>query len=413
MIIDAAVRTIIDKQPFFTSLVLALEPIEDKDIPTLGTDGRHLFFNPDFFKQFKEDEQSALILHETLHCAFSHMWRVGKRDQMKWNIATDFAINPMVDENFKLPKGALLDSKYYGMSAEAIYDALPKDKKNKQQDWCDKGHWGDKNKKGGGRGKNKKKEQGKGMMNKIKESMGVGKEVKLKKKEVEWAKIMNSSQTKEKWKKLFDKTFLENYGNAPDSIKRVIEKEYYVPTIDWASLVSGILSEDASDYSFNNPDRRFAGAPFVLPGMYSIDRLKDVVFAYDTSGSITPEDLHAYYVETMRLFENFSNLAGWIAVCDATLHHFTDITHQATFDEFRFSGGGGTDFRPVFDKVKEQSIKPKALFYFTDTFGSFPDEDPGFPVFWLVRSHVGDNSERTVPFGTVIKFMPNKIQNDV
>ncbi len=402
--VDDAIKTITEKQPFFTSLVLALKPVEEKDVPSLGTDGKNLFYNPDFFNSHTPDEQAALILHETLHCAFSHMWRRGKRSQFKWNIATDYAINPMVDENFKLPKGALLDSKYYGMSAEGIYDALPKDRKIKGQDWCDKGHWGD-NKKGNGQGNGKQN----GIGEKIKEAMGIGKEGRVKKKEEQWAKTMNSPQVKAKWNKLFQKTFLENYGNAPDSIKRVIEKEYYVPTIDWASLVAGILSEDQTDYSFNNPDRRYSGAEFVIPGMFSIDKLKDVVFAYDTSGSISPSDLHAYYMETMRLFENFANLNGWIAVCDAYLHHFKEITHQATFDEFSFTGGGGTNFKPVFDKIKEKGMRPKALFYFTDTFGDFPDEDPGYPVYWLVRSFVGDNSERFVPFGNVVKFMsPNQ-----
>lgn len=398
-IVDKTIKRIINKQPFFTSLVLALQPIEEKEIPTLGTDGIKLYYNPDFFNKLTEDEQCAVVLHETLHCSFFHMWRRGSRKPEKWNIATDYAINPMVDENFKLPEGALLDSKYYGLSAETIYDQI-KDKKQKSQKWCDKGHWDDK-KNGKGKGKSQ------GVINKIKKAMGVGKEAKDEKREKEWAETMGKESTKRKWKELFEKNFLENYGKAPDSIKRVIEKEYYIPTVDWASLVSNILSEDFSDYSFNNPDRRYSGADFVLPGMFSLDKVKDVVFAYDTSGSITPEDLNSYYIETMSLFENFSNLNGWIAVCDAYLHHFSEITHQASFEDFRFTGGGGTNFNPVFEKIKEKGMKPKALFYFTDTYGDFPREDPGYPVYWLVRSQVGEGSDLNVPFGTVVRFLSN------
>ena len=142
----------------------------------------------------------------------------------------------------------------------------------------------------------------------------------------------------------------------------------------------------------------------VLPAMQSWDKLKDVVFAYDTSGSISQSDLTAFYNETLNLFSNFSNLQGHIAVCDADLHHFGEVNPQMGFEDFRFYGGGGTDFRPVFDKISSMNMKPKALFYFTDTYGSFPDE-PNYPVFWLVRSHIGDRSKLDVPFGTVIKFL--------
>lgn len=431
--IDDAINRVTDKEPFYTALIRALEPVSEPDIPTLGTDGTHLFYNAEFFDSHTPDEQSALILHETLHCAFSHMWRVGKKDKMKWNIATDYAINPMVDEVFKLPEGALIDSKYYGMSAEQIYKVLPKNK-NKQQTWCEKDHWdeddkGNKKGKGQGSGQEDSKKKGKGAgsdsegkgkpgkdkgngsgdwIEKIKDAMGNGKKARLAKKQEEWRKELKKASTQSKWKRIFQKTFLDDYGNAPDSAKRVIEKDFYIPALDWASIVASILSEDTTDYSFNQPDRRYMGADFVIPGMFSYDNLKDVVFAYDTSGSITDDDLKAFYGETQALFENFSNLTGWGAVCDAYLHHFGELSAKAPFNRNYFIGGGGTDFNPVFDEIKNRNMKIKALFFFTDTYGSFPREEPPYPVFWLVRSHIGDNSEINVPFGRVIKFMAKK-----
>lgn len=427
--IEETIQTICDTQPFFTTIVKSLDPVEEPDVPTLGTDGMHLYYNPKFWDENTNEEKCAVVLHETLHCAFNHMWRKGTRDQFKWNMATDYAINPMVDENFKLPKGGLISSKYYGMSAEDIYKALPKDKKQKQQQWCDKGHWGDqdkkqqgggssqqqknksgqsKDKKGkdGGEGKDKKsKGGGGGLLEKIRAAMGNDKDARLKQKEAEWNKTLNSPKVQAKWEKIFNDQILKEYGHAPDSIKRVIEKEFYIPVVDWASLVASILSEDTTDYTFTQPDRRYSGSDFMLPGMHAVDTLKDVVFAYDTSGSITKEDLESYYHETMALFDNFLNYSGWIAICDAWLHHFKEINHEASFDDFSFMGGGGTDFKPVFDEIKRRSLKPKALFYFTDTFGDFPSQPPEYPVFWLVRTTIGDNEPREVPFGTVVKFM--------
>lgn len=107
------------------------------------------------------------------------------------------------------------------------------------------------------------------------------------------------------------------------------------------------------------------------------------------------------------MFDNFSSLQGWIAMCDAYLHSFKEADASKSFEEFEFYGGGGTDFNPVFDEIKNRNMKPKALFYFTDTFGDFPDEKPSYPVFWLVRSRIGDTYQLQVPFGEIIRFLAN------
>lgn len=388
MIIQDAIDLICIKEPFFSSLIMNLKPIEDSTTPTMGTDGENLYYNKEFIDKLTKEEMCAVLLHETLHCAFSHLWRKQDRDHQKWNMATDYAINLIVNESFKLPSGTLLDTKYVGMSAEEIYDELPD--LPKQQSWCDKDRWKD----------NKEQQDGKGKKPSIIDRI-TGRVAKKG--------TMSENAKEEKWKEIFEKTIAKQYGKAPDSIKRLIEKNYFVPVIDWASLVSQLLSEDTNDYTFAQPDRRFLESDYILPGLHSIDRLKDVVFAYDTSGSISATDLNSFYIETMNLFNNFSSLQGWVAICDADLHSFKTIDNQATYDEFDFVGGGGTSFNPVFDEIKRQNIKPKAVFYFTDTEGDFPSEDPGYPVFWLVRSEVGDDYEPFVPFGTVIRFLPKGV----
>lgn len=384
MTIQDAVDLICVKEPFFSSLVMSLKMVEDDTTPTMGTDGENLYYNKKFLESLTTEETCGVLLHETLHCAFSHLWRRGDREHTKWNMATDYAINLIVNESFKLPTGTLLDTKYVGMSAEEIYDELPPSPE--QQSWCEKDRWKD----------NKDQPGKKGSPSIIDRITG-----KVPKKGT-----MSESAKEQKWKRIFEENVAKQYGKAPDSVKRLIEKDYFVPVIDWASLVSQLLSEDTNDYTFAQPDRRFLEADYLLPGLHSVDRLKDVVFAYDTSGSISRQDLHAFYVETMNLFNNFSSLQGWVAICDAYLHSFKPIDNQSSYDEFSFIGGGGTDFNPVFDEIAKKNIRPKALFYFTDTQGDFPSEDPGYPVFWLVRSQVGDNYDPYVPFGTVIKFLP-------
>jgi predicted metal-dependent peptidase len=61
------------------------------------------------------------------------------------------------------------------------------------------------------------------------------------------------------------------------------------------------------------------------------------------------------------------------------------------------TGGGGTSFVPVFKKVEELGITPALLIYFTDGYGTFPDEPPPYPVIWVMTEDV------TPPFGEVVK----------
>jgi predicted metal-dependent peptidase len=45
-------------------------------------------------------------------------------------------------------------------------------------------------------------------------------------------------------------------------------------------------------------------------------------------------------------------------------------------------GGGGTDFRPVFDWIADQPYQPDALVYLTDGLGAFPQSAPPYPTIW-------------------------------
>lgn len=390
MIIQDIIEEICIKEPLFTSLVLGLKPIEDKNCPTLGTDGEHLLYNPEFFNTLTREQACAVVLHEVLHCAFHHIWRREDRDPMRWNMATDYAINTVVDEVFKLPKGALLDQKYYGMAAEDIYDEL-EDQKSKQQSWCEKDGWGEQGKEGQG------KSQGKNSGSLLDKITG--------KKKVKGT--LSEQEKAERWSEIMEDSLLKNYGQTEGSLRRLIENTHYIPVLDWSSLVASLMSEDENDYTFSTPDRRFMGQDIIMPGQYSLDRLKDVVFAYDTSGSISEEDLKAFYHETLNLFDNFSSLQGWVAVCDWILHSFKEVDNKRSYDDFDFEGGGGTSFQPVFNEIDKRNMKPKALFYFTDTYGDFPDEEPPYPVFWLVRSQAGEGEQLDVPFGQVIRFLGN------
>ena len=112
------------RQPFFGSCALSLAFVESQEIETMATDGRSIFYSVDFVNQHSEEEIRGVIAHEVLHVVFKHMLRRGERDEERWNVACDYAINDIIlsaqekDKSgdyvsaFVLPEGGLHDKQY-------------------------------------------------------------------------------------------------------------------------------------------------------------------------------------------------------------------------------------------------------------------------------------------------------------
>jgi predicted metal-dependent peptidase len=118
---------------FYGVLVSNVEPVISRLVPTAGTDGKRHYWNPDYVEELDQDELVGVQGHESEHDARHHSTRRGSRDHKKWNEACDYAINlDLIAEGFKLPKGALYDKRFLGMSAEEIYRTRELDEQRKQ-----------------------------------------------------------------------------------------------------------------------------------------------------------------------------------------------------------------------------------------------------------------------------------------
>ena len=115
---------------FFTTLCFSLKHRFDTETPTAHTNGKEIVFNPAFFMGLDAEEKVFLLLHETMHCAYLHMARLGDFDHRKWNIACDHVINlQLIERGYKMPSMGFADSKYAGKSAEEVYKLLPNNPK--------------------------------------------------------------------------------------------------------------------------------------------------------------------------------------------------------------------------------------------------------------------------------------------
>ena len=125
--LSAARTRLILEKPFLGTLVLRLpmKPGDPKWCKTTGTDTRAFYYNPEYIDDLSLSQTQFMLAHEALHCALSHFARRQHRVKWKWDLACDFAINPiLVSEGLSPPPDAVIIPAYEGMTAEEIYPLI-------------------------------------------------------------------------------------------------------------------------------------------------------------------------------------------------------------------------------------------------------------------------------------------------
>lgn len=351
---------------FFGRLALYLKLVERTDIPTLAVDGKHIFYNPEFVLTLNSDLTKSAIVHEVGHCMFEHMVRRGGREPKLWNIAGDYAINEIIKTaGFALGKGWLWDAKYKGMSAEHIYDLLKQEQDEK----------GDGEAPGAG-------EPGGGLCD-IQD--GGSSQAEMAEQAMEW-KIATSQAAQ----------MAKQNGKLPKGLERFIE-EQGTPQVPWREVLAQFITQLAKDdYAWSRPNRKFLGQGLYMPSLYS-ERMGEIAVVIDTSGSIDQPTLNAFGDEIKAIVASVRPTKTTVIYCDAAINHVDEFGADDDL-QFKMHGGGGTDFRPPFMMYDEREDKPVALVYLTDMYGSFPREEPEFPVLWCATT------DQQGPFGETLRI---------
>lgn len=369
--------TLLWDHPFFGALAVQLAVVEKPDLspPTMATDGRHLFYHPEFVKKLSMPEMVFVMAHEVLHNAFEHHIRRQSRDPLLWNVACDYAINgELVEAKLTMPKMGLLDPQFTGMSAEAIYRLIEEDLPPALKG------------RGGG------------------DPGGCGTVIDgcAQHDESAVADLRAQVQMQVRQAAAIAKGLAA--GKLPAGIERLIER-LTKPVVDWRTVLRRFIDESlARDYSWMRPNRRFLDSGFVLPGMVA-DGIGHLVVAIDTSGSIDEKALIAFASEVNGAFSECAIDKVTVIYADAEVHRTEEYLSGDVLD-FRPAGGGGTAFAGTFDWIAKNAGDASAIIYFTDLevwdFGNEPDA----PVLWAVYGHPPSFKELAArtPFGEAISI---------
>lgn len=366
-------------------------------IQTAGmTKDGHCIFNVDFVEKLRNENHYHkkllfLVAHEISHFIFEHSPRMEDRNPLLWNCAADYAINLLLNLQFEdnqyIIKDALLDEKYKEMGAEQIYDLLLKDideqiKKLKIVDVREDGE----GESDGGDGEGENGEIVEIRSRRVPLPSSEGKTQKQISEEL-------TTHIKTAFSEAY--TVAKNQGKLPSDFERAIVK-ILKPKVDWLRALRnkirhGISRLEKRDITWTVPNRRFLNKSFIFPSNIGPDSPK-ICYAVDTSGSMSENDLSQAMGELDEIRKKF-NAKVYVLDCDANVHNSKWLSVHDPLPIL--NGGGGTDFRPVFEHIYDKKLKPDYIVFFTDGYGDF-GEDKGLPVLWVMTSDVKP------PFGEVV-----------
>jgi len=379
------------KEPFYGLLLMSLNKIWSKKLPTAGVRlnkiNYELAINPDFWESLPMEQKVGVLKHELLHIGFFHLVNFTKYANKKvLNIAMDLEINQYIERSMLPEDGMFLDTfpeleleerkgtRYY-------YDKLMELAQEQEETMqC--------------------------IMNAISNGeseceLPNGQKINIP--DHDWEEIeqldeatkkLIESQTKHIVEQVADQV-QKSRGVIPGEFEELLErlKQIDPPKFDWKGYMRRFAGKSVKTYT-KKSRRKYNKRLPENPGL-KIRRHKHILAAIDTSGSVSTNELKEFLNELYHMKKTGADVT--IIECD------TAISYIGKFDpkkDLEIHGRGGTDFQPVIDYYNEHQKEYSCLFYFTDGECSAPEGAKG-NILWVLSSR-GDAYEE-LP-GQVIKL---------
>lgn len=397
---------VVIKAPMFAHLFYnETRLVYSLDIPMAATDGRTIFVNPRAMIAAKWTLKNVafVLLHEIGHVIFNDLvlamrfradgYVITPDGQLPYdhelmNIAEDLRINAMLKEARlgEMPDGALYDPGYSMAGMESsieIYAKLYKQIKKR----------------------GKRPGNGKIPINGGTNLPGHGSfDIHLAPQKKEAAN--SDAKHTQAIAAAVESARASGQGTIPACVMKLLG-ELLDPKVSWQDHLRSTMMRNGGDptYDWRYLDKRllarsepmyFARQAHMGAGV--------VVLAGDDSGSVFDKSTE-FFSEMSGICADLNPLEVIVIWCDAAVNRVDHVDEPEDLIALReevnadggTGGGGGTDFRPVFRWIEENGIEPDMLVYFTDTYGTFPQNEPHYPVIWASIVE-----KPTVPFGEVV-----------
>ena len=371
---------------------------------TAATNGRDAMYGREFVDGLTDKELAFLVLHENMHKCYRHLttWRhLYEKNAGLANSACDFVINiqlrdmdpsekliamPKHKEGPKIGKPiGLIDERFRGMDAKQVYDILEKENKEKQR--------GD-----GGQGDGE-------ITDGVSDSSGG--QGGLDDHDWEGAKELSAEEQKQLAQDI--EGALRQGGIyagkvGGDMLREV--KEMIEPKVDWRDVLRRFIRvslKDRDQPSWRRAHRNYLWQDVILPSIMG-KRMKHLVVAFDTSGSIQGEMLSLFMGELNKVIEQVSPDRIDVLYWDTEVaghETYTGNDKRDLVHKTKPRGGGGTDPDCLPPYIAQHGLNPDAFIVLTDGYmSSRPDRWAAIskPILWCI---IG-NKQFKIPRGQLV-----------
>lgn len=381
---------------FFDRALAELACRERRKMGCFATDGSTCFYDPVYVLKCYQDNPKYITrayLHMLLHCIFFHSFQYDKLEMDKWDLAADIAVENVIldlrlagaaleEDEVSARKLKILQEDVGSLTAERIYRYFVRNPltDREQDEW---------------------------------------KRSFVRDVHSLWKPAEQLIMTKEQWEKISErvkadlKSFTKVKADAGSLMKNLEEAtrdRYDYSEILHRFMVMGEeigVNDDEFDYVYYTYGlEQYGNLPLIEPLEYKEShKVKEFVIAIDTSASCRGEIVRAFLNKTYSILKTgenfFHRMNVHVVQCDHRVQSDTKITCQEEFDTFlrngKLTGGGATDFRPVFAYVDELLAQKefenlKGLIYFTDGYGIYPERMPEYQV---IFAFLGEDENRT------------------
>lgn len=347
----------------------------DENVPTACTNGRDEIYGREFVKSLDDRELAFVVLHETLHKAYRHLFtwkKLHDENHQMANMACDYVINLQLLDMDKeqaviaMPTRAgkaigLVDERFRGLNTKQVFDILKEEEPE--------GGYGDQ----GGEG--------------------------FDEHDWEGAKEL-SEEDKKAIEKEIDQALRQGVinhnklvGKGAGGLNRELG-DLLEPKVDWRELLREFVkatcsAKDAS--SWRRVNRRYLGTGTYMPSLIG-ERVGHLVIGIDTSGSIGGQELNDFLTEVKAIASEVHpekvDLMYWdteVAGHEEYGYHEVDNIVSST----KPRGGGGTDPTCMIGYMKEKGIKPEAIIMLTDGCIGEWGEEWNAPILWTICGQYG------------------------
>ena len=449
--VSDCVTELLRKQPFFGSLVLRLPLRPDPSRETLATDGHEIRYSPRWVAETEAHLIETAMARVVMACALKHHTRRGERDPERWQMASQLVTHALIrDAGFTLPPDA---EAWHDLTVEQAYDRLPDPDDGDSGD-DDSGDDGDASASTGGTGASahaqSSPDSGDDDAGDRSDSAGdgdaedqdgtggdpdqgdgdgqsqdgngqgedAGSDAPPSHDPSGTGEVMDagtragedgdeSSETpvdvaaeEQAWDEAMHQALniARAEGKVPGRVEETV-KGAHASRLDWRTLLRRYMTDAAkSDYSWSLPNRRFIDSGLYLPSIRS-EGMETIAVIIDTSGSLPAATLAEFWAELREVAAEIRPETVIVLQVDAVLQDAAEYAPDDLPDEIALKGRGGTDFRPGFEWLDEQGIRPGVCLYFTDMECSrYPETEPSFPTIWVNYSSPPEDWNRE-PWG--------------